>query len=295
VTTDSLVEKIDICLELRSSVAAGLAKILTGSPRGCSETDVHDQIKKLLEDNSSTLNSGWYVPPPSGIGVLFANKEDAYARSRFPTLRTEPYWPSGKFNLEDETVGMAYVSPVHKASGIIADIGLNYYTGSNKDIQQHLKKCLTTVESIAEQAETGMKFKELHAKATKVLEDSGLHNGWMQTFNDPLRGPNFGHTFPWTNVAPSAEEQNIINSSDVDKITSLISSKRKYVNSIEDFVIPDNIAFSIEARLGDHSRPKLPGGYYYALVTFQQGQKKIVTNYNVIFDSLGIKYMRSKY
>jgi hypothetical protein len=192
-------------------------------------------------------------------------------------------------------VGITYLSPVDKSTGIICDYGVTYYLGNNKKIQDHLRNCLAATEDIAQQAEVGMSFKGLYIRADRIIAERGLHNDWMITYNDPTHSADYGHTTPWTHEIPTEKEKHVIDSEDFRALKDLISSKRLYINSIEDFAIPENVVFSIEPRLGSKNDPRLPCGYFYCLVAFQDGEKKVVSNFNPIFDTLGIKYMRSRY
>jgi hypothetical protein len=290
----SLAEKVDLCLKNRAIVARVVAKVLVDSPKA-SEMQIRGALLLELAGQAALYPRGWYDPPPAGVGVLFAEASDNFARSKFPTLRTQPYWPSSKHVLTDETVGMVYVSPVDKSSGIISDIGFNFYCGNNVDIQNHLAYCLDTVETIAEQAEVGMPFNQLHKLAQNIVDGRGLHNDWMITYNDPTRAANFGHSYPWTYQEMSDADKKILASGDLNQLKEHIEKGRIFISPIEATAIPETIAFSIEARLGSRSDQQLPCGYYYAVVTFRNGQKKIVTNYNPIFNALNINYMRSKF
>ncbi len=290
----NLAKNIEICVKNRELVGGLISKALVNNPH-CSEILLHDELKVAIGQQAKFHPQGWYDPPPDGIGVLFANPEDNYERSRFPTLRIDPYWPSVKNTMSEETVGMVYVSPVDKNSGVISDIGLNFYMGSNPKLQEHLSYCLEAIEDIAEQAKVGMSFKRLHELGQEILEKRDVHNGWMVTYNDPTRAANFGHTFPWTFKEPTAEELLLIQGEDFGKLKDVISGNRLFINTVEEFIIPETIAFSIEARLGSNRNPDLPGGYYYMLVTFLDGIKKVHTHLNPIFEALNMNYIRSRF
>ena len=289
----NLEEQIDICLEYRQKavekVARALKDISTTSESGLSN---HLQENVYRDEFHKT---GWYTPPPAGVGVLFANKNDNYERSKFPTLRTEPYWPNPRNMLHDDTVATIYVSPVVKQSGIISDFSTTIYRGHDERIQNHLKSCLDATEAVAEAIEIGMKLKDVHGIGEKIIHERGLENSIMITFNDPTKDADYGHTTPWTYELPSDEELAIIRSDDFDKLASLISHKRIYLNSVETFEIPENIAFSIEPRLCKIDDPTLPASCFYTLVTFRGGQKIIASNANPIFDAVGIHYMKSRH
>lgn len=290
----SLNDSIDFCIENRKFVAQIIADVLAVK-NGCNEKTVQQALLRAIKEQPDFHDRGWYDPPPGGVGVLFADENDEFERSKFPTLRTEQYWPHENYKLTDETVGTIYVSPVHRASGIIGDMGLTFYCGTREDIKEHLKQCLIATEDIAEQARAGMMFKELYAIGQQILAERQLHNDWMITLNDPTHGADYGHTLPWTYENTTSDEKRIIESKDFNQIKELISDKRLYINPIEEFVIPPTIAFSIEPRIGSKLDPKLPGGYFYCTVIFKDGKRQIINNINTIFDTLKINYMRSRF
>ncbi len=254
-------DAVDTCLANRALTAQLISRVLV-EQNGKTEQEVYKALRAALATEERFHDGGWYNPPPDGIGVLFADARDHFERSKFPTLRTEPYWPSTDYTLKPDSVGMVYVSPIDIKTGVISDIGFNFYRGNDPKVQVHLRRCLETIEAIAELAEVGMPFNVLHAKAQKVLDKHGVNNDWMQTYNDPARGANFGHTFPWTYEAPTTEEQAVIDTKEFTKLKSVIERKRLFINGIEEFSIPPTIAFSVEARLGSNNDPTLPGGYY---------------------------------
>jgi hypothetical protein len=289
-----LSNNVQFCIQNRSIINE-MVRLTIVAQMNNSEEQCRDALLRGLEQLPEFHSTGWYDPPPAGIGVIFSNDSDGYKRSQFPTLRDKKYWPSAKSYWTKETVGMIYLSPVHKASGIISDFGVAFYLGKSKYVQDHLRNSLEATEDIAQRAEIGMTFKQLYAIAADILEERGLHNDWMITFNDPTHGSDYGHTIPWTYKLPTEAEQKIIKGEDFDGLRRLISTNRIYINPIEEFSIPENIAFSIEPRIGSKKDPNLPCGYYYCLVIFQNGQKKVVSNFNPIFDTLGITYMRSRF
>lgn len=290
----TLVEKVTLCLENRERIAGVVAQTLQQNPR-CSEVELHAALNAALSKHPDFYPTGWYEPPPQGAAVLFANADDQFERSKFPTLRTEFYWPKANYSRELETVGMIYVSPVHKATGLICDIGFNFYQGSDKKVQDHLRHSLETIEAIADIPEVGMAFNQLHGLAQSLVDKQGIHNNWMITMNDPTRGANFGHTLPWTSEEPTLDEQSVIDSGDFDKLKQIISRKRLFINPIEQTQIPETIAFSIEARLGSNEHPETSCGYYYMVVAFRAGEKTVVSNLKPIFEALDITYMKSRF
>jgi len=295
----SSVNQVDLEARLQTSITAhskisGVIADVLSQSFGSTEVAVRDRLQAAIAKLPEMHASGWYSPPPAGIGVLFAGPDNR-ERSRFSSLRLEENWPKADYIFERETVGIVYVSPVDRASGAIADFGLTIYCGTDQKIQAHLRRCLEATETIAEQVTVGMQFREVYDLGERLLKQQGLHNDLMVTINDPLRGADYGHTWPWSYQLPTEAEQAIIDRGDLAAASELITHSRVYLNAAEEFKIPETIAFSIEPHIGSSEDPDLPAGYFYALVVFRAGERSIFTNINPILDALDITYMRSRF
>jgi hypothetical protein len=80
----------------------------------------------------------------------------------------------------------------------------------------------------------------------------------------------------------------VIENRDFNELKDLISRKRINVNRFERFKIPTNIAFTCEARLEDSNNPSLPLVFFHLVVTFKEGKKKILADFNSIFEAVGM-------
>lgn len=288
-----ITKNIKACIDTRTLAAELLQSVLKKFKTG-SEVDLRDEIRRALAAKPELYPSGWYDPPPSGIGVIFGNKDNA-ERSKFPHLRKEPYWPKTKYTFNKETIGMVHVSPVDRTTGIIGDIGFSWYLGQDQKIKNHLKICLEVIEEQADYVRAGMVFSEINGYAQKLFAKRKLYDSLTTNYYYDPGGISLGHTIPWTNEAPSVEEQKIIRDGNIDTLKAAIARERRYINSGDQFVIPKTVAFTIEAQLTNISQPELPNAYYHVIVTFQNGQKRVVSNFNQMFGTLGIDYMRSKF
>jgi hypothetical protein len=197
--------------------------------------------------------------------------------------------------LGSESAGIIYASPVHKETLAIGDFGLTIYRGDDLSVQAHLKSCLGLMESAAELAELGMEFRELHNLAQSLFKTASLHNQRTATWTDKT-GTNLGHTIPWTNTGPSPEELVSLNSSDFNVLKDAISNSRIYVNGSEKFQIPENIAFTIEARLESLAEPAMPNTFFHLIIAFRDGKRSIHADFSEVFASLGMdRYLVTKY
>ena len=192
-------------------------------------------------------------------------------------------------------MGIVYLSPVDKKSGIIGDMGLTIYNGGNKKIHEHLKHCLKVIEKIAEYTEVGMEFREIHNFAQDIFKKEELNNDRTLGITDSSK-TNIGHTIPWTYEAPNKLEQETISDGNMDLLKDIISKKRIHINQDEKFKVQYNIALTVEVRLEDNNNPSLPNVFYHLVVSFIDGQKTISTNFNEIFEIMKMnKYIISKY
>ena len=205
-----------------------------------------------------------------------------YARLQFESLRSEKSWPIESI-FTRESVGLVYMSPVDKRTSMIGDIGLAVYKGEENQIIDHIKTCRDMVIAAAELAEIGMEFRELfHSAISLFKKRGGKVIGWMTTNHDPLK-LNLGHTAPGS--------YQVLQFGDAfEQVRETIRTKRLYINELETFKIPETCAFTVEARLTDESL-RLPNAFFHVIVTFSQGKKGILTDFDGIFKAVGMDYM----
>lgn len=274
-------KETDAVVRTRETAAALLTEALRDID-GVSESEVAEKILKGMGTHSELFPDGWYDPPPRGVAILFGDAE--HKRTQFETLREETFWPKSEFKFESESVGMVYLSPVDKETGMFGDIGFSIYRGTSQATKDHLKDCLRIVEMAAEHAEVGMRFSDLYAYAQGIFHDK-VHKkiGWMTTAHDPLK-INLGHT------APGSYGDSTPLGATFAETKEAIRSRRIYINEEEQFVIPETCAFTVEARLVD-AEEKEPNVFFHVIVVFSEGKKRVLTNFNEIFTMLGMDYM----
>ncbi|OGY23078.1 MAG: hypothetical protein A2172_05210 [Candidatus Woykebacteria bacterium RBG_13_40_15] len=286
-------EGIDICNNTRNLAAKYVEEVLKDSTT-ISEAEFRDKIKNKFAENKNIYERGWYEPPPFGIAALFSEINN-FGRLRFDTLRKQEFWSSTKYRMEKGSVGIVYLSPVNRGTATIGDFGLTIYQGDNVSIKQHFKNSLDVIEQIADYTQVGMEFREIHNQARKLFKEIGVNNDRTVTYTDKV-GTNLGHTIPWTWENPSELEINVINSRDFNKIKDLISHKRINVNREEKFKVPENVAFTIEARLEDTNNLSLPLVFFHVIVQFIDGNKRVNSNFNSVFKLLKMgSFVKSKY
>jgi hypothetical protein len=268
-------------VEQARDLAADIINTVLQNVRGKSELQIKNEL--LLESGKypELSPSGWYDPPPGGISVLFA--DSPYDRMKFETLRDEKYWPSNDSRFNDESVGLIYMSPVDKNTGMFGDMGFSFYNGKDEAVREHFKKAYKSVLAIANHAEVGMRMNELYSFAQAQFDRSGVKVGYMTTTHDPLK-VNLGHTAPGSYGDRSPKRDTFRDTREA------IRSRRLYINEAETFIIPETCAFTTEARLIDTDE-NMPNIFFHVIVTFVQGKKKVITNFDKIFKTLGMEYM----
>lgn len=285
-------DRINICAAIRAKMSNGVAELLM-QPKDFSEIEFRDTLREKIEADKSLWPRGWYEPPPVGIAILFSNSDD-YRRLQFDTLRKEEFWPSDNYSLKKESVGIIYASPVDRLTGIIGDWGGTIYRGSDLSVRAHFQNCLATMEQVLERIASGIQFREIHDITQSIFEKRHLTNRRTVTWTDES-GTNLGHTIPWSYIDPTENETVLIQGDNFDSLKDLISHKRIYVNRQETFVIPETIAFTLEARLEDLENQNLPNVFLHYIVTFKSGVKEVLANFNTVFEAAGMDYIKSKY
>ena len=250
---------------------------------GISEVDLRDKIFSQTSKYDNLFPKGWYDPPAGGVGILF--DKEPFKRLQFDSLRNSESWPNESSKFEKETVGIVYLSPVDKKTGMIGDIGFTIYNGESEEIKQHIKKCFNTTLAVAEHAQVGMKFSELYEFAMKQFTNEVKIIGWMTTTSDPLKGINLGHTVPGSYTGDFSPSESF------NEVKKEITTKRIYINIAESFEIPETCAFTVEARLADDNKPHLPNVFFHFIVTFSKGEKKILKNFEDIFKIAKMDYI----
>jgi Metallopeptidase family M24 len=285
-------DKVAVCAATRTWAASVVADSLKPGVE-ISEAEFSQFALNAFSKNADVTQSGWYEPPPGGVAALFAVPPD-YERLEFDTLRKETYWPQKDRILSQDGVGLLYVSPVHRETGIIGDFGITVYRGSSPEVLDHFAKCLNTLERVASEVEVGMALLEVHERAQQLFKANGLTNARTVTWTDKT-GTNLGHTIPWSYEVPEESESKVIKTGDMNQLKDLISNKRLYLNTKETFLIPETIAFSLEARLESIENPSLPNVFYHFIIAFDRRKKKVLANYNEIFDAVGMKNLRCSF
>ncbi|HEY4522448.1 MAG TPA: hypothetical protein VJH91_02325 [Candidatus Paceibacterota bacterium] len=268
-------------IERTRKTASNILSASLSNVRGKTEKEIRDRILEETAKHAELFPTGWYDPPPGGIAVLFDNVP--YKRLQFDTLRKEEAWPA-ESRCESESVGIVYLSPVDKATGMFGDTGLTLYSGQDENIRQHLKTCLQLVLGVAEKAEVGMRFNDLYAFAMDHFRAEGQKMiGWMTTTHDPLK-INLGHT------VPGSYDDGTVLGVTFEDTKEAIRSRRVYINQEEAFMIPPTCAFTVEARLTD-LEAKLPNAFFHVIVTFTDGRKRVLTDFDTVFRTAGMDYM----
>lgn len=287
--------KLKICKQTRQIAAESLYKTLEKllkSKEPISEARFRDAWLSEMRKHKEIFPDGWYLPPPHGIGVLFATDKN-FSRIKFKTLRAKEYWPKEDIFL-DRKNGFAffYSSLVDKSTFIIGDFGLNIYFGNNKQIQTSLCKHLKLVKGIFDYSSIGMELSGVNSFAKNIFERNGFTNDWWVSTTD-LTGTNYGHTIPGTEIPWTIEEAKALKETKnwEDKI-KIINKKRKFINAKETIIINEGMGLTIEPRVLKKDDSSFPNIYFHTIALFyENGEKEWLTNFDKIFELTGMDYM----
>lgn len=267
-------------IEQTRIAASDILPTVLSESSGKSELNIRNEITTEVAKHEEIFPEGWYAPPPMGVSVLC--DEAPFTRLQYETLRDEQYFPSADQYLREGSVTVLYMSPVDRSTGLIGDIGLSLYPGSNSEIQDHIKTCHDLLIDAASMANVDMRFSELYSKIMDLFAVNGKKIGWMTTWHDPL-GVNLGHTVPGSYGESPLRET-------FEDTKEAIRSSRLYINQTETFAIPPTCAFTVEARLTDLEE-KMPNVLFHTIVVFENGERKILTNFDNIFQAVGMHYI----
>src|SRR3989344_173445 len=120
-------QKLEHCKLVREIAVKALYDALSESlNRPLSETGLKNLWLVNMRETELVFPSGWYSPPPDGIGVLFGTIGNG--RTNFESLRAQEMHPRDDIYLDkQEGIVYVYASPVHRESGIIGDFGMTLY------------------------------------------------------------------------------------------------------------------------------------------------------------------------
>lgn len=257
-----------------------------------SEKTFRDAWLANLSSHASVFPEGWYIDPPAGMAVL-AGVPLRDSRINYSNLRMEQVWPKPDIFLGgDNEMLYVYASPVDRKTGIIGDFAMTLYSGKDKDLIKHIKTCLTINHEIADHVTVGMSFAEIYRFAESRFKEYGLTNT-ITSVTDPAK-VNIGHTVPASYEDWSPDELETLKAGDTnwDRVVTMISKKRKFINAIELQPVQGGMAITLEPRLTHPRDPTFPmSSYHTILIVKEDGSKELLTNFDDIFKFSGMDYM----
>ncbi|HVF69484.1 MAG TPA: hypothetical protein VNA13_02865 [Xanthomonadales bacterium] len=292
----SKIDKLEICKQTRNIAADSLYKVLKkllASNESISEVMLRDEWLSEMRKNINIFPDGWYLPPPHGMIVLFAD-EDQVERFDYKNARWESSWARDDIFMNKQNgIIFCYASPVDKETGMIGDFALTMYFGNNPEIKDLLKFCLKIDTDTFNYAQIGMKIYDITSFTTQQMHKNGMTNDAI-AINDKA-DINIGHSIPAAYEEWTAEEKKILSNGMNDWTTTkdMIAKKRYYINNVESLVIKPGTAFTIEPRPRLISKPHLPAAINYHTIAFfkENGEKELLTGFNELFKLLGMEYM----
>jgi len=286
--------KLDICKQTRKVASESLYKtleILLNSKKPISESILRDRWLLEMRKYKSISQDGWYIPPPHGMGVLFATEDDI-KRLNFTSIRPQEFWPRDDIYLDREKgIMMLYFSPVDIKSGIIGDFEMTLYFGKNKLLINQIKTSLKIISKTFKFVDVGLKFSDIAKFMDNLLMKNHLINS-VYSISDPLNN-NFGHTIPYSYEDMTQDENKILRleKKDWQTVCNMISKKRRFLNISEDLELQVPMAFTIEPRCKLNDEDKSPLISFHTVVLIKEnGKKELLTNFDKIFKLARMDY-----
>ena len=266
-------------IERTRETAASIVSSTLTNYQGKTEQEIRDRILEEMAKCTEIFPQGWYDPPPGGVSILIGKE-----RMAFDSLRKPEYWPRADIRYNAGEPVMIYVSPLDRATQMLGDLGLTVYQSDDVTLQSHVRRGLNTVLDIAQRANIGMSFADLYAAGREVLAKHGFEHARIAPITSNAGDSNFGHTVPWSDGEAPGELP-------IHELREKIRVARRFINPDEQYVIPPTCAFTVESRLLDPEKPTLPNIFFHVIVTFSEGRKKVLTNFEGIFKQVGTEYM----
>lgn len=290
-------QKIKICKRTREYAQKSLFKVLQiilDNNLHPSEIEIRDMWISELQKNNTLFKDGWYSPPPHGIGILIGTDNDREESClNFKSLRLEEKWPQKDIYLNTKnSIIYAYASPIDKKTGIIGDFGITLYFGKNKKIINHLILCYKIIQQMFDYVKPGLTFSQIAEYMKNLIASHGLNNEIICK-TVPSSADNVGHTIPFIMENMTEAESEILKYKSHEEIKKMISEKRIFVQTPEDQVLKNGMAFTIEPRPKVIDDPEIPMVSFHSICAIHKnGKKELITNFDKIFDLVGMKYMR---
>ncbi len=290
-------QKIEICKKTRDCAQKSLFKVIhqiLENNLHPSESEIRDMWIFELRKNDAIFKDGWYSPPPHGIGILVGTDNDnEESRLNYKSLRPGEIWPRENININTKnSIIYAYSSPIDKETGIIGDFGITLYFGKKKEIINHLVLCYKIVQEVFEYVKPGVTFSQIAKYMKNLINLYGLNNE-IEAMTSPSSADDVGHTIPFIMEVMAKEESATLNRKNHDEIKKMISEKRIFVRASENQVVKNGMAFTIEPRPRVVNNPKIPMVSFHSICAINEnGGKELITNFDKIFDLVGMQYMR---
>ncbi|MBI4097526.1 MAG: M24 family metallopeptidase [Candidatus Levybacteria bacterium] len=287
--------KLEIIKETRKSAADSLFKTLKKvlkTKQPISEVEFRDLWLLEMRKNKSIFPDGWYIPPPHGIIVLFATDENV-GRLDFKSLRKEKNYPrKDVFLNRKKGLVFLYAGPINRR-GIIGDMEMTLYFGSNKEIINYLKLYYRLIKQIIDFAETGLTFGTVFEYSEKLFAKHRFVNAIVSR-TDPT-SKNIGHTIPFIIDEMTLEEKSILQNEKWDELCRMVSNRRVFLNAKEEVKIIPNMAFTIEPGIKMKNRADMPFiAFHTTVLIHENGEKELLTGFDRIFQLTGMTYMLNK-
>ena len=284
---DAVEDRIGEVLAGRQVATAALERTLEWvltSPEPVSEVAFRDRWLSDMRSHSSILRDGWYDPPEQGTAVLFATSV-APARVNFENLRA---WPprNDVFLDRSDALMYLYASPVAARTGMIGDVGVTLYVGSDEGIQRQLRMSLEVNLATFDHVSVGSStFADAFRYADEVIDQHGMTNVCLSV-TDP-GSSNIGHTVPHLEDGWPEEQLDQIREHAAGP--TLIRHARVLVSAEADrFVIMPGSAFTIEPR---PTAGAVMTSFHTIALVHADGQKELITGFDHLFELAGMRYM----
>jgi methionine aminopeptidase len=278
------------CQITRKTVSEAFLKAISQVWETCfSEKQLKDLWLKEMRKSKSLFPSGWYIPPPDGIGVTIGSESNP-KRLSYTSLRSQENWPQEDIVFNPKAgLLFAYASPVNKITGIAGDFGITLYAGNNSEIISFFQKVYAINQKIVEMMKPGAKVSDVCKKIYAIFDKMGLNN-IAASVTDPAK-VNIGHSVPGTLRPYLKKELGVIKSDNWETACKVISERRIFFNEKVNYVFQPGDCFTVEPRLISLQASNLPLILFHMIAKITQNKTKVFENFDSIFKAVRMDYM----
>ncbi|GBE29036.1 hypothetical protein BMS3Bbin04_00043 [bacterium BMS3Bbin04] len=251
------------------------------SSESFSEKQLADAWMEKIKENSIIRSCGWYSPPPHGMSVLIGNPPQ-YSRLRYNSLREAENWPSSQIHYSNTSILYPYYSAVDRETLLIGDFVGTFYRGQDPAIRDWIKTAYKLTLKIAEYVQPGRRVSDIYNFAQDRFRSLDASNNTYS--QSGVSASDIGHSIP--GIGQDSGNWDWVSADLTDKeVASRLADARWFISKENNRVLGSDFGLTIEPQL---IVPEFPMASFHVIVLVASGKKKIVTEFDSLFEYFGM-------